>query len=157
MFLQVPFPHGCRSHSLTSARAKPPSPIRLTQGIWQRREGGPGQTQPTSPAPSPVQVDGQGHLGVMAEECPWNYSSLPFCKLRHKEVNKPFTPSLKCQDSDLGLLVNQVEESTVLTPGEVEICGRHPSLAWQPGSPGGSGKGLSPMHRVLSAEARKPR
>lgn len=70
MFLQVPFPHGCRSHSSTSDGEKPPSPIQLTHGIRQRREGGPGQTQPTSPAPNPVQVDGQGHLGGDGQKCP---------------------------------------------------------------------------------------
>ena len=40
MFLQVPFPQGCQSHSSTSVRAKPPSPAQLTQGIGQLGEGG---------------------------------------------------------------------------------------------------------------------
>lgn len=154
--MQVPFPHGCRSHSSTSAGAKPPSPIQLTHGIGQRREGGPGRTQPAPPAPSPVQVDGQGHLEGNGRKCPWTYLSFLFCRLRPRGMNKSFIQVLRCRDSKLGLSVNQVGEGADLTPGQ-QTCGRHPSLTWQPRSPEGSGKGLSPVHRVWSAEARKPR
>lgn len=157
MFLQVPFPHGCRSHSSTSAGAKPPSPIQLTTASGSAGREGLAGPSPPPLHPVPSRWMGKGHLEGNGQRCPWTYLSISFCRLRPKGMNKSFTQALRCRDSKLGLSVNQVDDGADLTPGEVQTCGRHPSLTWQPRSPGGSGNGLSPVHRVWSAEARKPR
>lgn len=72
MFLQVPFPHGCRSHSLMSVRAKPPTPAQPSQGNEQLRDQGAGKKLVLFVAPI-----------------------LLMGKLRHRKVNMSFFQGLK--------------------------------------------------------------